>query len=119
VHQGVISLAGTVTWQYERNAAQRAVTSLPGVVEVLNRITLDPPATISSTEAKGRITAALVRNARLDAERITVTVSGTEVRLTGKVSSWAERHQAEYAGWSTPGVTHVDNRLTIVSSSTA
>jgi osmotically-inducible protein OsmY len=112
----VLTLAGTVAWQHERTAAQRAVGSLPGVAEIDNTITLAPPVRISPIQAKARITAALVRNARLDAQHIEVVVSGTEVRLTGKVASWAERHQAEYAGWSMPGVTHVDNRLAISTS---
>ncbi|MEO6886136.1 MAG: BON domain-containing protein [Jatrophihabitantaceae bacterium] len=114
LHDHKITLSGAVAWQYQRRAAQRAVSSLPGVKQVTNTITLDPPVTISPTEAHRRITAALVRNARLDARHIEVAILGTEVRLTGKVTSWAERHQAEYAGWSTPGVTHVDNQLEII-----
>jgi osmotically-inducible protein OsmY len=113
VRDSVITLAGSVAWQHERTAAQRAVSSLAGVTEIDNTITLEPPVSVSPVEAKARITAAMVRNARVDAERVQVTVNASEVRLTGKVSSWAERHQAEYAGWSMPGVTHVDNQLTI------
>jgi osmotically-inducible protein OsmY len=113
VHDHVVTLAGTVAWQHERRAAQRAVSWLPGVNGVHNLIALAPPVAISPVDAQARITAALVRNARLDAEHVHVAINGTEVRLTGTVSSWAERHQAEYAGWATPGVTHVDNRLVI------
>lgn len=51
----------------------------------------------------------------MDAQHVKVAVTDSEVSLTGAVSSWAERHQAENAAWSTPGVTHVDNRLTITS----
>ena len=48
-----------------------------------------------------------------DAQRITVEVDGSEVILNGTVGSWAERQQAERAAWSAPGVTEVDNRITI------
>jgi osmotically-inducible protein OsmY len=116
VHDHVVTLTGAVGWEYQRHAAQQAVASLKGVRAIVNHIGLEPPVVISPVEAKTSIARALVRNAKLDATRIEVTVDGTQIRLTGKVTSWAERHQAEHAGWSTPGVTHVDNQLRIVGS---
>lgn len=116
VHDHVVTLSGSVGWEFQRHAAQHAVAGVTGVKGVWNQITLKPPVVISPVEAKANITDALVRNACVDAEHIEVTIHGTQVRLTGKVTSWAERHQAEYAGWSTPGVTHVDNQLKIVGS---
>lgn len=116
VNDHVVTLTGLVGWEYERHAAQVAISTVRGVVSVVNQIGLEPPVVISATEAWDNITRALLRNARVDAERIEVFVDGSKIRLTGKVTSWAERHQAEYAGWSTPGVTHVDNQLQIVGS---
>ncbi len=116
VQDHVVTLTGAVGWEFQRRAARNAVGSLKAVRSVVSRITLEPPTVISPVEAKINITRALVRNARVDATRIEVAVDGTQIRLTGKVTSWAERHQAEYAGWSTPGVTHVDNQLRIVGS---
>jgi osmotically-inducible protein OsmY len=111
VHDHVITLTGTSPWQYQRDAARRAVVSLAGVTEVHNKITLKPLFQVSPVEAQKNIAAAFVRNATLDAENVVVDVRGSEIRLTGSVSCWADRHQAEYAAWSTPGVTHVDNRV--------
>ena len=68
---------------------------------------------VARTTPKANVTAALLRNAELEAQHVEVTVNGTEIRLTGHVSSWAAKHQAEFAAWCTPGVTHVDNRLVI------
>jgi osmotically-inducible protein OsmY len=116
VHDHVVTLRGAVGWEYQRHAAQHAVASLKAVRAVVNHIMLEPPVVISPVEAKTNIERALVRNARVDATNIDVAIDGTKIRLTGKVTSWAEQHQAEYAGWSTPGVTHVDNQLRIVGS---
>jgi osmotically-inducible protein OsmY len=113
VHDHVITLSGMVHWQYQREAAQQAVAALPGVTGVHNMITIKPTVEVSGSDAKVRITAALVRNAQLDARRIHVDVTAGKIRLTGSVSSLAERQQAEQAAWFTPGVTHVANELSL------
>ena len=111
VDKGWITLNGEVDWQYQKLDADRVVRRLTGVKGVSNLIRVKPRATPS--ELKQQIEQALIRSAQTDAQRITVEVDGSKVILKGTVRAWAERQEAERAAWSAPGVTTVDNRITI------
>lgn len=113
VHDHKITLSGTVNWQYQREAAARAVMYLTGVTAVANTISLT--ATAPASGAKAAIEAAILRNAQLDSRNIDVDINGSDVTLNGSVRSWAERHQAGYVAWAAPGVTGVNNDLAITS----
>ena len=108
---GWLTLNGTLDWQYQKDAAARAVRDLTGVKGVTNDIILKPRAT---TDVRDKIEAAFKRSAEIDARRVNVTVVGGKVILSGTVHSWAERREAELAAWAAPGVTQVEDRLTII-----
>ncbi|SDP38498.1 Osmotically-inducible protein OsmY, contains BON domain [Nakamurella panacisegetis] len=112
VRHGVVTLTGAVAWQYQRDAARRAVAYLKGVRGVVNDIKIHRGG--MAADAKAAIVAALHRNAQVEAQNITVTATpdGT-VRLSGSAHSWFERQQAEHAAWSAPGVTDVENELRV------
>jgi osmotically-inducible protein OsmY len=111
VSKGWVTLQGEVEWQYQREDAERVVRRLAGVKGVTNLISVKPRAT--ATELKKRIEDALVRNAEIDARKITVEVQGSKAILKGSVRSWAEKEEAERVAWSAPGITSVDNRITL------
>jgi osmotically-inducible protein OsmY len=111
VSKGWITLRGSVEWQFEKEDADRVVRRLTGVRGVTNLITVKPR--VKPSELKQKIEQALVRSAETDAQRITVEMDGSKVILKGTVRSWPERKEAERAAWSAPGVTSVDNRITI------
>lgn len=106
-----VTLTGTVKWDFQRHGAQHAVEHLMGVHRVENQIKLDNRPSAPDTET--RIKNALVRNASLDANSIHVAVNGETVTLTGRVSSWLEKHQAAFAAWASPNVIAVNNNITV------
>jgi osmotically-inducible protein OsmY len=116
VSRGWVTLAGQVEWDFQRRAAERAVRRLAGVRGVSNLITVRPRQEPSAAELRGRIEEALIRTARTDAERITVDIDGGKVVLEGTVHSWPEREAAERLAWSAPGVTAVENRVSVAPS---
>jgi osmotically-inducible protein OsmY len=111
VSNGWVTLRGTVEWEYQRRAAERAVRRLPGVVGISNLVTVRPRSTPS--DLKRKIKDALTRSAATDAESIEITIDGDRVILDGTVRSWTEKHEAERVAWSAPGVTEVQNRIVV------
>jgi osmotically-inducible protein OsmY len=112
VQNGVVTLSGQVSWQFERNAAGKAVRTLYGVVDVVDNIKLKTQP--QPTDVKLRIESALKRNAELDSNSIRVSVSDGTVTLEGTVNTWAARDTAEDAAWSAPGVRTVLDRLSVI-----
>ena len=113
VSRGVVTLRGEVDWEYERRAAERAVRRLSGVRDVINLIKVRPRVTPSPERLTRQIQDALIRNAETDAERVKAEVHGSKVILRGTVRNWAEKAEAERVAWSAPGVTAVENHITV------
>ncbi len=112
VRDGFVTLTGTADWQYQRDEAEFLTASVPGVFGIDNAIALT--STPDGRDIKNDISNAFRRNAKLDADELSVdTASYGTVILAGAVSSWAEHDEAVAAAWSAPGVTEVDDRIVV------
>jgi osmotically-inducible protein OsmY len=113
VTNGKVTLRGDVPWSYQRDEAVRAVRHLEGVRSVSNLIRVKPQEEAEVSDVERRIEEAIWRQADLDADSITVATSNGVVRLEGSVGSLAERRLAQLAAESAPGVTKVENEISV------
>jgi osmotically-inducible protein OsmY len=114
VEHGNVILTGEVNWWYQKQNAEKDVRNLAGVVDIDNQIEVKPALPIiSPAEVNDKIIKEFERSALIDALGVIAEVQGTKIILKGKVRSWAEFKEAAEVAWSIPGVTHVDNQLTI------
>lgn len=111
VENAWVTLEGKVDWNYQKEAAKKAVQNLFGVKGVSNLI--EVKSSVEPSLVKDNIKKSFERNALLDAEKVNVQVEGHKVILSGSVTSWNEQKQANDAAWSAPGVWKVEDKLTI------
>lgn len=112
VHDGYVSLLGTVNWEFEKRAAEECVGKLTGVRSVSNEIALKPRT--EAGDVKAAIETALKRHTRVDSNAITISIKGhSRVVLEGRVDDWDKRRAVEDAAWSAAGVEGVENHLII------
>jgi osmotically-inducible protein OsmY len=109
VEHGIVTLSGEVEWDHQRAEAVYDVRKLNGVTAIINDIVVRPRA--DAQDVRNTIKAALERNAAIEAQNVTIAVSGGKVTLGGKVNAWTEREAIERAAWSTPGVTEVEDEM--------
>ena len=112
VEDGWVTLTGTAEWQFQRDEAEFVAGNILGVVAVDSEIELVAPGP-SAGDVKHSIKKAMERNAKLDADGVSVESSNGQVTLHGTVSSWAEHDDAVDAAWAAPGVTRVKDKILV------
>ena len=113
VYDGMVTLSGTAEWQYQREEAETVAANIRGVVDLVDEIELTgPPA--DAGEVNHAIKSALKRNAKLDADGLSVESSNGTITIKGTVSSCAEHDDAIDAAWAAPGVRNVHDRILVL-----
>lgn len=111
VEDGWVTLDGELPWNYQKEAAKNAVNYLNGVKGVTNNIKIK--SNVHDALEKKNIEEAIARNWSIDSSTIKIVVSGTTVTLSGTVTSWYQKDEAERIAWNTPGIWHVNNELIV------
>ena len=111
VSHGHVSLTGIVDSDKVRKNIEQQVAHVAGVTTIDNSISLQPK--IAANDVQAQISAALQRNAELEAEHIQVVVEGNKAILTGRVKAFYERELAVLAAWRAEGVTEVVDHIEV------
>ena len=112
VEDGFVTLTGTADYQYQRDEAEFVASNIVGALDVFDEIELTHP-TPDAGDVQESIKKAFKRNAAIDANDLTISTYNGTVAIDGTVGSWAEHDEALDAAWAAPGVTSVDDRMTV------
>jgi osmotically-inducible protein OsmY len=106
---GIVSLTGWAPYNYQRDAAMLVAGNVPGVIDLEDHVELSIGAP-TPADVRHYVNKAFTRDARVDAEALSIDTDENTVTLSGHVRSWVEHDAAINAAWSAPGVVDVDDR---------
>jgi hyperosmotically inducible protein len=115
---GVVTLTGTVAWEYHKALAQETVASLPGVIRVDNRLATKAEVAAASADTwiGRKVKLALLFHRHVNAGKTTIEVKDGLVTLKGEASSMAQKElTGEYAK-DIEGVKEVMNQMTLATT---
>jgi osmotically-inducible protein OsmY len=112
VSNGWVALEGEVDLLRERDDAERILRRLAGVRGVYNQIVVSNKE-VSTENVREAIEEELTQRARLEADRIKVSLQDGTVTLSGPVQSWEEERAIIIAASRAPGVKTIKDRLTV------
>jgi osmotically-inducible protein OsmY len=110
---GKVTLTGTANWMFQRDEAESVASNIRGVVSVDNEVDLVAPGP-SAHDVQHSIKKAMERNAKVDADNVTVESENGTVTLRGTVNSWADHDAALDAAWAALGVTRVKDDIAVL-----
>jgi osmotically-inducible protein OsmY len=113
VEDGVVTLTGITNSLTHKRLADALAWWTIGVVDVKNRIHVEPPERDSDAEITDALRMILEKDPWLNDGQINVRTEARSVTLTGLVASPEQRHMAENDAWTVLGVHGVHNLLEV------
>jgi osmotically-inducible protein OsmY len=112
---GVVTLSGTVSTSYHKFLAGQTASSLPGVIQVENRLAVRPgqPEARSDAWITLKVKAALAIHFEVSALSTRVATERGVVTLSGDAVSQRQRQEAALVAGGVKGVKRVLNRLQV------
>jgi osmotically-inducible protein OsmY len=111
VEDGWVTLYGELSWNFQKEAAEKSVKNLTGLKGLSNNITIKSNKQ-DSVEQKD-IERAIANNWSIGDRYISVAVADNNVTLSGSVKSIFEKEEAGRIAWNARGVFTVDNNLVV------
>jgi len=113
VRGGVVALTGSIGSWAERRAAEEAAHRVGGVLDVVNDVEVNLPASSAATdtELSRAVRTALRWDVLVPDAQIESTVAHGAVTLTGEVDFESQRKDAERAVCNLTGVRHLVNKI--------
>jgi osmotically-inducible protein OsmY len=117
VQDGVVTLTGATNSLSHKRLADALAWWTIGVVDVKNRLHVEPPERDSDAEITDAIRMILEKDPWLDDGQIAARTDKRTVTLAGLVASTEQRHRAENDAWTVLGVHQVNNLIEVRPSS--
>jgi len=114
---GIVDLEGEVWSLSHKRLAGVLAWWIPGVLDVINSIEVNPPEEDSDGELSDAVRLALEKDRLVDAQSLKVSTNGYVVTLEGVTGCAAEREAAEDDAWFTWGVNDVVNNIVVDEAS--
>jgi osmotically-inducible protein OsmY len=114
---GTVTLRGVVSSLKAKRTAAQIARHTVGVRRVTNRIQVETPQTIQNDTLAADIRGALTRDPYVNRYKITADVENGTAFLSGGVTSYFEKAQAEDVAASVRGIARVQNRIRVLDPS--
>ena len=118
-HEGVVTLAGTVSNLRVKQAAEHDARHIVGVANVHNLLKVRPARLVPDDDLRQTILDALARDFYLGHCTVHVQVNAGQALLSGHVSAPSELERAGEVAAGVSGVVDVNNRLEVLSAPAA
>ncbi|MFW5698311.1 MAG: BON domain-containing protein [Planctomycetota bacterium] len=117
--QGAVRLTGNVDSLRAKHAAEQLAEDTVGVTTVTNLVKVRTQTAVSDDEAEQAVVDALVRNPYTEAYEIDTRVNNGTVTLSGEVTTYFEKAEAERVASRAMGVQDVINAIQVDQSQEA